>query len=249
MSYLCPNYRVSVLTRNRYDLNPTFEVLVGSKTFLLHTNVFTERSEFFRAARKPEWLGANPKKPVDLKDEDPKVFNEYMNCVYFGQDALKHHADDFNSCSSADRNSEAIVVFGLLIQVYLLADKLEDTATANLAVDEIMQLSDSLRMLPGNGNYAYVYGHTAPHSPLRKLMRDYWLYETGTTTNSPVNGLPEEFMKDVMLEFLRIKGKREGCTVRDAFKRTLSEDLRKDKCRYHQHDEKHPRCVSEPKSD
>ena len=65
-----------MLTHSRYDLNPTFDVAVGSEIFSLHTSVFTERSEFFRAARKLQCLVGTPEKPVDLKDEEPKVFNE-----------------------------------------------------------------------------------------------------------------------------------------------------------------------------
>lgn len=46
----------------------------------------TKRSEFFRAARSPEWLAvsADPTKPVDCTDDDPDVFSAYLNCVYFG---------------------------------------------------------------------------------------------------------------------------------------------------------------------
>jgi hypothetical protein len=46
------------------------------------------RSDFFKAARKPEWL-TNPNKPVDLQDEEPEVFSRYLNCVYLGIEALQ----------------------------------------------------------------------------------------------------------------------------------------------------------------
>lgn len=80
---------------------------VGPETFSLHTSVCTERSKFFCAARKPVWLVIAPKKPVDLTDEDPKVFNEYMNCVHFGQEKLKHYADDIESIAETDRTKPA----------------------------------------------------------------------------------------------------------------------------------------------
>jgi hypothetical protein len=62
--------------------------------FTVHTNVFTQRSRFLCAARKPEWL-TNVTKPVDLTDEDPEVFHAYLNCVYFGPQTLREHGDEF----------------------------------------------------------------------------------------------------------------------------------------------------------
>jgi hypothetical protein len=240
---------MSALIHHRYDLNPTFDVAVGAKTFSLHTSVFTERSEFFRAARKPEWLAGTPKKPVDLRDEDTNVFNEYMNCVYFGQDTLKHYADDVNSCSAADpdsRLSSADDGFRALIHLYLLADRLQDIATANMIIDEIIQYSDIVRAAPGSQNYDHIYKHTAPHNPLRILMRDYFLHETSPTDERAVKGLPPELMTDVLLEFMRIKDQHWDSGVQDAFAHDLSDHTKKDKCYYHQHDDKHPRCVAEP---
>jgi hypothetical protein len=76
-----------------------FNVIVGTpplaQRFTLHTNVFIQRSGFFRAARKPEWLNGNPSKPVDLTNEDPEVFQAYLNCVYRGPDTLKEIGDTF----------------------------------------------------------------------------------------------------------------------------------------------------------
>jgi hypothetical protein len=71
----------------RMDLSSTFECLVGvgssQKSFTVYTHVLTKASEFMRAARSPQWL-ADPKKPVDLQDEDPEIFSAYLNIVYAG---------------------------------------------------------------------------------------------------------------------------------------------------------------------
>jgi hypothetical protein len=52
--------RGSPLTLSRYDLENTFDVIVGdppskSKRFTLYTSVFIAQSEFFAADCKPEW--------------------------------------------------------------------------------------------------------------------------------------------------------------------------------------------------
>lgn len=74
----------------RYDLFSTFDIVVGSQQqrFTVHTNVLTHRSEFFRAARSSQWL-TDPAKPVDLEDDDPEVLSAYLECVYFGIEAIK----------------------------------------------------------------------------------------------------------------------------------------------------------------
>lgn len=80
----------------RYDFTSTFDVVVGkspsSQRFTLHSNVFTSRSGFLKAARKPEWL-TDFTKCTELQDEEPEVFSRYMNCVYFGVEAL-HLSDN-----------------------------------------------------------------------------------------------------------------------------------------------------------
>jgi hypothetical protein len=234
-----------VLTHHRYDLNPTFDVVVGSETFSLHTNIFTERSEFFRAARKPEWLGRNPKKPVDLEDEDPEVFNGYMNCVYVGKGSLKHYVDAVQSCSEVDRNNNVNAGFNELIQVYLLADKLQDLSTANMIIEEIKQFSDNVDRVPSDGCYTYVYSNTTPHNPLRKLMRDFWMHEMNPAHHRSADDLPRALMEDILLEFMRIKDQDWNAIVHNAFTRVHTKI---DRCYYHQHNDKHPRCVTESKS-
>ena len=232
----------------RYNLNSTFDVAVGSELYTLHTTVFTERSAFFRAARKSEWLAGDLKKPVDLKDEDPEVFNTYTNCVYFGAEALKCYSDGIEFCSHSERGTKSTGVFNALIRVYLLADKLQDPSAANMVIDEIIRFSDVADVVP-DSHFWDVYSRTPRNSPLRILMRDYWMYEMNAMDANPLGGVPKELMEDILLEFLRIKSSEDSATIADTFKRKLSEDTVKDKCRYHQHDDKHPRCVPEPNLD
>lgn len=92
------------LTSHRYDLRATFDVLVGqapAERFAVHTDVLTAYSKFLAATRKPEWLAGNASRPVDLSDEDPEVFQAYLNCVYFGPKALREHIVEFERQMSA----------------------------------------------------------------------------------------------------------------------------------------------------
>ena len=60
------------LTSLRHDFSSTFDVRVGQlpgnlKRFTVHTDIFTQRSKFLAAARKPEWIAGDATKPVDLE--------------------------------------------------------------------------------------------------------------------------------------------------------------------------------------
>jgi hypothetical protein len=80
------------------DSDSTFDVLAGKaplpqRRFTVHHNLFTQRSEFFRAARSSQWL-TDPTKPVDLEDDDPEIVSKYLSCVYFGAAALRTDVED-----------------------------------------------------------------------------------------------------------------------------------------------------------
>lgn len=247
-AHICHLAKSTLLTSSSYDLNSTFDVVVGSKTFSLYTAVFTKRSRFFCAARKPEWC-REPKKPVDLEDEDPEVFNEYMNCVYFGQDALKVYADEYASSPEHQRSAKVSAEFRALVRLSLLADKLQDLTTANMTIDEVICFSDVTQIVPSR-QYSDAYRCTARNNPMRFLMRDYYLYEQSLPGAEQVlEDLPRELVDDIMLEILRIKRVNKDETVKTAFGRRLNAFTQKDPCHYHQHDDKHPRCDPKPKSD
>lgn len=235
-----------MLTPSRYDLKSTFDVEVGSETFSIHTSVFTQRSEFFRAARKPEWLAGDEKKPVDLKDEDPEVFNRYTNCVYFGPAALGHDADDIDY-STPDSIDYRCGVIDSLVRVYLLPDKLQNPATCNIAIDEILRWSYITRIVPSVKTVSYVYQHTPERSSLRVLMRNFWIYDMDLDDAPPLDELPFEAVRDIASEFFRVKYEEWHQTIGDTFYK--NHKAAEDTCYYHQHDDKHPRCVPWPDSD
>jgi hypothetical protein len=64
-----------------------------------------------------------------------------------------------------------------------------------------------------------------------------------------MGSLPLDFFKDITFEYFRLK-KRDGQqTIEDASFRTAKEITDRDKCHYHQHNDKHPRCVPGPMLD
>ena len=272
----------------RYDLTSTFDVLVGkapssSQRFTVYTDVLTSRSNFFKAARKLEWR-RDFKQPVDLKDENPGVFSKYLNCVYFGIQALEPDGeapeddrdypespciytsspapDAFNTClrdHEAQWQKETYEPgnygkylaqhFQVQVEVYLLADRLQDIETANIVIDEIVRFADSESENPEPAIISSIYEATVHGNPLRKWARDTQAYDTSSHRHMllHVGDYPADFKRDVAVELMRIRDCEEYVSKllwaggSESPARVLL-----DKCRYHLHDKHHPRCVPEP---
>lgn len=242
-----------MLTPCSYNLEDTFDVIVGdpssseSKRFTLHTNAFVAQSGFLAATRKPEWIAQNPGKPVDLKDEDPESFQAYMNGVYFGFETIEHWADTFEHppqrATTANDGHNAL--FTRLISLYLLCERLIDFKAANMVIDEITRFGFDAGVIPLLGPTSLVYTSTAKGSPLRALLRDYWMHESGNIDRETLlaDDFPVECLQDIALAMLK---KFDEFPQNPFSRNDLALSVRtlclKDKCRYHLHDDKHPQC-------
>lgn len=221
---------------------------------------------------------------MDLQNEDPEVFARYLNCVYFGTDALQLDAnapeDDHDDgsdneelppdaflCSEAEfarihqevtssRGKYLKYIYQCLdifTDLYLLADRLRDVETANLVMDALICFSYKGGRIFDTDTIRLVYDSTAHGNPLRKYMRDECVYDTTSWLymDLHVAGCHPEFARDVMVEFLRVKDFNSKEKVQDVYRMYGEHGKHSrfaDKCRYHQHDETHPRCVPEPEN-
>jgi hypothetical protein len=321
------------------------------KRFTIHTDIFTKRSRFLAAARKPEWIAEDPSKPVDLSDEDLEVFQAYLNCVYVGPEILEEvpgafecevcdstggclgvviknvckdvtkenlvaefkefgeiekvsiYNKNFRLSSTGESSSTAEITFTAaeagvaayrardgrvlnghqltvklfrsfsmeyeerkseladshydrLITLYLLADKLQDFATANMVMDKVQQFCSITRTHPGKLPVRTAYQSTADGSPLRNLLRDMWFYDA--RPEDPVrfeeSGFPLEFLHDIFTLYLKIKVHDEDIdcfldvTYNDNFLFESEHEI-PNGCRYHQHDDQHPFCSTSSKKE
>lgn len=245
-----------MLIRNdRYDLTDTFEVTVGIapsyKSFTVYTEVLIKRSYFFRAARSPPWL-KDPTKPTKLIDTKPELFSLYLNCLFFGINSLQQYDDasDSKVISStgkqlaSDRRDLASDRFELLIELYVLAEELIDPRTANEVVDEFIRFSDDSQRFPEEHHIVKAYELTGKEDPLRKLMRDYFVYEEGYEMSDRPQSqpMPQDFYRDVAEEFWHVK-EHHFPDQYNVFDSKVNVLLKENPCRYHQHNENHPWCV------
>ena len=76
--------------------------------------------------------------------------------------------------------------------------------TANSIIDELTRFSYSEGYNPDDEVINLVYQSTVHGSPLRKLMRDFYLYSTRSSNYliPHVANLPAEFYRDIFVEFL-----------------------------------------------
>lgn len=277
--------------RAKFDLTTTFEVEVGDapssqQRFTVYANVLTSRSEFFRASRSSQWL-TDPIKPVDLKAEDPEIFSLYLNCVYFGVEAIQmtqesggediakdqseddSRQDEESPVTAQGRDAfevseteyaarlevEVRRMTGLdmreirhqesLVMLYLLADKLQDPTTANVVIDEISRFGEEIHTNLGVVAVNLAYKGTTHGNPLRRYIRDCFVldYEPSFYMDIHTRDYPGEFYRDVTVQYLRLKDVNGSKTVDEVYRGRVSEIYELDKCRYHQHNDKHPRCM------
>ncbi|KAF2242157.1 hypothetical protein BU26DRAFT_405911, partial [Trematosphaeria pertusa] len=111
------------------------------------------RSEFFRAASKPEWTGPSPKL-VQLTDVDPAVFKAYMQWLY---------------------TKKVAQIDGLhLARCYVLGEKLMDVAFQNAVMDAILDRAMREDLYPSSGFTRIIFQGTTKSSPARKVLVDFW---------------------------------------------------------------------------
>jgi hypothetical protein len=94
-----------------------------------------------------------------------------------------------------------------LANVYLQADRLQDFATANLVIDEIIDTQERTNHSSPNDVINTVYESTVHGSPLRKLMRDVGLHGGWSAFYLDPHSFKfhEDYARDIFVEFMRVK--------------------------------------------
>jgi hypothetical protein len=168
--------------------------------FYVHKSVLCKTSSFFQKATKSEWTASTPR-PIDLSDEDPKIFQFYVQWLYSGTVAIQTR---FINNSDAEGGLCGIVDKCSLIESYLLGEKLMDTAFQNAVMQGLIQCVKREESYPINSVIKRVYERTTTKSPLRRLLVDFWLWNGSSTWMcSYMNReLGTEFMNDLICALL-----------------------------------------------
>ena len=166
----------------------TFDVLVGrehnQQPFTVHHDITTRRSKFFRQARSPQW-NSDKSVPVELQHADPQIFDLYLHFVYH----------DAAPSFIGDTFTEAELRYEVLIDLYVLADSLLDSTTANLAIGEIFWLRDH-ENLPQAGMINHAYRHTMEGCALRDALVEIYAEAAWL----PDGDFPQAFLRSIDLQ-------------------------------------------------
>jgi hypothetical protein len=169
--------------------------------FYVHKNVLCKTSVFLQNATKPEWTGPLPH-PIDLTDENPKVFQAYLHWLYSRKVAAETRLA--NACGDAS-GYHLELHYNLLVKSYLLGEKLMDSTYQNAVMEAITYGAAIGCGFPGDECVRLVYKRTTASSPLRKLLVDFWVwmgFKKWIENGDVIKNTCKEFANDLIAALL-----------------------------------------------
>lgn len=168
----------------------------NTSTFFVHERLFTSRAESFKRTASSVWQ-SDEDHTIALPNDDPDIFNLYAHLVYTGKLATKGPKE-----------------YSCLCDLYVLAEKLEDTASKNCIVDgmhglfhEILSRTASSTAVPQIlpvGATRRLYDDISNGSPARRLVVDFHAeHGDATWLRTEKTLLPAEFLYDIAVRLLQ----------------------------------------------
>ena len=118
----------------------TLEVGEGDKEakYSVHKNIICDTSPFFEAACKPEWMKPEDK-VIKLPEDDPKIIRLLICWAYHDKISIPN----FDIFTERDTSLEESMnlEFGLLVGLYLVAEKLQIDRLKNDTIDAMIELN------------------------------------------------------------------------------------------------------------
>jgi hypothetical protein len=132
---------------------------------------------------------------VYLPGEDPKIFRDYLALVYSGNTYVKFKAQEFDT-----QSYEKVYK---ICQLYVLADRLQDTKSKTLIIDVMLsEAHKDGQLAVSKKTILLVYKNTPETCPLRNLLVNaYAIYSPGIYTDK----FPKRFLFDLAATLMMIK--------------------------------------------
>jgi hypothetical protein len=172
-----------------YDYNDTFSVLAGpkGKCFTVHRAVLCSKSKFFTAACGERWKSGQGK-IVRLPEVKSRVFQHYVDWAYGEILVLREDEDKTMS---------------LLIELYLLGDRLDDIKLRNKTIKAMASCSYTDHVCPSPISISLVWDSTTPNSPLRNWIINEYLLRTGRAYfKNNLAKYPADFTQQIALKLM-----------------------------------------------
>ncbi|KAN0098740.1 hypothetical protein V8E51_014403 [Hyaloscypha variabilis] len=192
------SYRISAATNSvqRRSLEEiiTLEVGQGDKQakYNVHKSILCATSPFFEAVCKPEWMKPEDK-VIRLPEDDPEVIRLLVYWAYHGEICLPLLGESEVSMTLEEAMNKG---WGLLVRLYLVAEKLQVDRLKNDSIDAMIQenkvnyLSISL--------ISHIYENTLFESRLQQLILDIVRFEMpGERYYENMHLMPRNLLEDL----------------------------------------------------
>jgi hypothetical protein len=136
---------------------------------MLRTN-----SEFFNMALSNRWREGEEKN-VHLPEDDPNVFDAYLNWLYTHRVVTCTATNDDGSNKTKGKESR----FKPLMRLYVLGEKLMDAYFQNILIDHIVSSIRQTNTYPNIFDVGILYAGTPKGSSARELMVDLYVCNAG----------------------------------------------------------------------
>ena len=153
-----------------------------------------------------KWKEAEDK-AVNLPDDDPIVFELYVQLLYTGRLPCKSESE-----TPADSEQEYVV----LSKLYVLAEKIQDIDARRVAMDSLLSLSRDTRetrgeyMVPGLEAVSTIYSGTLEPCAARRLFVDLYTCKPGGDWFDKSQPYPTEFLAELVAALLENRAPHEN---------------------------------------
>ncbi|KAF1949774.1 hypothetical protein CC80DRAFT_252780 [Byssothecium circinans] len=151
---------------------------------------------FFRHAMTGDWAEKD-ERFVKLPEDDARVFEVYVNLVYTGKITTQHHTSGEESTTVALEAE-----YESLSQLYVLCEKLQDTAAKNSIIQAIVAVAGDTTnaggwVVPSTLAINTIYAGTLNGSSARRLLVDLYSATAEKHFARVSDKLPRDFLVDV----------------------------------------------------
>lgn len=170
---------------------------------MVHKQLLTSHSLFFRKALSGTWVEAKERK-VKLPEDNQDTFSVYVNLLYTNQITVGPSSSKDSGVTTKDAARDELEI---LVNLYVLAEKLRDVKTKNKALVAILASSKEVRSdkhtyAPGQSIITKIYAGTGPGSALRRLVVDLWTADGVASYLQPGAAYPTEFLHEVIVSLM-----------------------------------------------
>ncbi|KAI4921469.1 hypothetical protein J4E85_008814 [Alternaria conjuncta] len=186
---------------NPEDYGPIITVTVGNwsskREFHVYEGLLSHYSSYFKAAVKDCWGNS---KTVELKDDNPEVFQAFFHWVYTGKLYF-----------ALDASGEVPLHFPLIYEIYIFGDARGALDLCNAAIDLLIQKMNQEWAFP-QLHLSYIYENTLTGSALRKVLVDFAI-DTFRFTDlvdpsqraKEMVSYPHEFFAELVVAFMALE--------------------------------------------